>query len=210
MSDTQTLYEEHHRENRAPGFSIMKDDRGAFFAAIIGKRKKVLDLGCRDGALTAYFTEGNTVLGVDIDHEALARAAGLGFETRPMDLMGEWHEVEGRAFDVIVAGELLEHLFFPEGIVKKAYGHLEPGGLFIGSVPNAFSLKNRLRYLRGTTRHTPLADPTHINQFSAAALEDLLRKEFSEVKVSGLGRYATLARLFPNWCAFDLAFVARK
>ncbi len=210
MSDTQTLYEEHHRSSRAPGFSIMKDDRGEFFAKVLGKGKTVLDIGCRDGALTSYFVEGNTVLGVDIDEEALARAKEYGLETKPMDLMGDWHEIEQKRFDAIVAGELLEHLFFPEDIVKKAKEHLNPNGIFVGSVPNAYSLKNRLRYLAGKQKNTPLEDPTHINQFSVELLDGMLKKHFSNVEIHGLGRYPRLAALSPNWFAFDLAFVAQK
>jgi len=206
MSHTQELYEKHHADNRGEGFSILKDERGAHFSHLIGKGKRVLDIGCRDGALTAAFLEGNTVLGTDIDTQALARAQKRGITTRAMDLMGDWHEIEGERFDVIVAGELLEHLFYPGTIMDKAKTHLASGGRFIGSVPNAFSLKNRLRYLSGTRKNTPLADPTHINQFSAAELEFMLRERFGSVSVSGLGRYPKLAAFSPNWFAFDLVF----
>lgn len=209
MSHTKDLYEKHHAASRGEGFSILKDERGACFSGLIGKGKKVLDIGCRDGALTKAFLEGNTVLGVDIDENALMRAAELGITTRTMDLMGDWHELEGQTFDVIVAGELLEHLFYPETIVAKVREHLAQGGQFIGSVPNAFSLKNRLRYASGSRRHTPLADPTHINQFSVKELESMLREYFPQVDIKGLGRYQKLASLSPNWFAFDLVFVAR-
>lgn len=208
MSHTQELYEKHHAANRQEGFSILKDERGAYFAGLIGKGKRVLDIGCRDGALTVAFLEGNTVLGTDIDTQALARAEESGITTRTMDLMGDWQEIKGERFDVIVAGELLEHLFYPETIVAKVREHLAPGGHFIGSVPNAFSLKNRLRYLTGSIKNTPLADPTHINQFSAAELESMLRERFTKVSVSGLGRYPRLAAFSPNWFAFDLVFDA--
>jgi hypothetical protein len=88
--------------------------------------------------------------------------------------------------------------------------HLKPGGAFIGSVPNAFSLKNRLRYLAGRKKNTPLEDPTHINQFSAAELSRVLGGHFQSVTVTGLGRHERLARLWPNMLAFDLVFIAKK
>lgn len=210
MSFTQKLYEEHHTLSRGEGFSILKDDRGVFFSGVIGTGKKVLDIGCRDGALTQFFLEGNEVLGVDIDEKALARAEGRGVRVRPMDLMGDWHEIEGETYDAVVAGELLEHLFFPEEIVRKVEAHLIPGGTFTGSVPNAYSLKNRIRYLFGIQKNTPLSDPTHINQFSVASMKELLSGHFADVHMSGLGRYSRLAKLLPNWCAFDIVFVAKK
>ena len=64
----------------------------------------MLDLGCRDGALTSAYVEGNTVVGADIDQVALARAEKLGIETRWADL-DEPLPFEDASFDVVVAGE---------------------------------------------------------------------------------------------------------
>lgn len=209
ITHTQRLYERHHAERRDHGFSILKEDRGHFFSSTIGTGKKILDIGCRDGALTRFFVESNTVLGVDVDTNSLQRAKELGITTRYMDLYGDWSELHGERFDVIVAGEVLEHLFYPEDILKKVASHLSSGGMFIGSVPNAFSLKNRIRYLMGSKRYTPLSDPTHINQFSLDDITTVLKSSFSHVSVGGLGRYKRLAKRFPNLFAFDLVFCAR-
>jgi 2-polyprenyl-3-methyl-5-hydroxy-6-metoxy-1,4-benzoquinol methylase len=203
------VYEHHHAHNRQEGFSILKADRGALFAGWIGTGKRVLDIGCRDGALTRYFAAGNSVVGADVDRQALARAAAeLGIETKLVDVVAEWPFDE--TFDAVVAGEVLEHLYYPDKVSERVSASLRPGGIFVGSVPNAFSLKNRLRYLRGTTRHTPLADPTHINHFSADSLRAMLQKHFAHVEVVGLGRYRTLSRYAPSWVSFDLAFRATR
>lgn len=207
---TSELYEEHHNEHREKGFSILKDERGALFRERLGTGKRILDLGCRDGALTRYFVEGNQVLGVDVDAAALARAQSeIGIETRMLDAHGDWHELQGERFDAIVAGEVLEHLFYPRTVVRHIAEHLLPSGIFVGSVPNAFNLKNRLRYLAGQKKHTPLEDPTHINQFSVPEIRALLSESFMEVEIIGLGRHARLAQALPEYCAFDIAFVAR-
>lgn len=211
MSQTQSdIYKHHHKAHRQAGFSIMKAERGELLKEVIGKGKTILDIGCRDGALTSYFVEGNTVFGVDIDDTALAEAAKFGIETMKVDLNGDWYELLGQVFDVAVAGEVLEHVYFPEHIAGKVAGLLRPGGLFIGSVPNAFSLKNRLRYLFGIKRNTPLSDPTHITQFHIEELRGILLKHFSQVEIRGLGRYAFLAGLLPGFFAFDLFFICRK
>lgn len=208
---TQSLYEEHHTKRRSPGFSILKEERGTLFAHLLGSDKRILDLGCRDGALTRYFVKGNSVLGVDVDTQALARAhEEFGIETRELDAHGDWHELAGEQFDAIVAGEVLEHLFYPDRIVAHVAQHLKAEGMFVGSVPNAFSLKNRLRYMAGKKKNTPLEDPTHINQFNAAELYAVLKKHFSNVEITGLGRYERLARAWPNMLAFDLVFIAKK
>jgi len=212
MSETTSkIYQHHHANHRGSGFSILKQERGDLLKNIIGHDKSILDLGCRDGALTGFFTKGNQVLGVDVDEVLLGKASiNLGISTMKVDLNDGWNTITKNDFDVIVAGEILEHLYFPEEIVKKVVAHLNTRGLFVGSVPNAFSLKNRFRYLLGTKKHTPLEDPTHINHFSFHDLRRLLEKYFVNVEIIGLGRYRWLAKVFPSWFAFDLFFIATK
>ena len=211
MNSLEKIYEDHHRINRMEGFSILEKERGELLKDAIGKRKTVLDIGCRDGALTKYFSQDNRVLGVDIDKNSLAKAKqALGIKTLLMDLNGDWCELGDRKFDAIVAGEVLEHLYYPEDVIKKIIGHLGKGGIFLGSVPNAFNLKNRMRYLLNRKKNTPLEDPTHINHFNYRELKNLLGKYFNKVEIIGLGRFKTLARLMPNWFAFNLFFKAKS
>lgn len=209
MTDTQRdIYRHHHATNRESGFSVLKDERGKLLKELIGEGKSVLDTGCRDGALTKSFVHGNKVLGLDIDDRALAEAKKLGIEIMNIDLNGDWHELGDRKFDVAVAGEVLEHLYYPDLVTEKVARRLVPGGMFVGSVPNAFSLKNRMRYLIGKKVNTPLNDPTHITQFHINELKSILTNHFKRVEIIGLGRYHRLARIFPGLLGFDLFFVA--
>lgn len=189
---------------------MLKGIRGSFLVERIGKGKNVLDIGCRDGALTSTYCQGNNVLGLDIDQEALDYAATqFDIETKQVDLNGDWGVVEN-FYDAVVAGEVVEHLYSPDDVVRKIANVLKDEGVFLGSVPNAFSLKNRLRYVLGTKEHTPLADPTHINHFSRKELEDLLGKYFKIVNIFPIGKYAFLERFFPGLFSFVLIFEARE
>ncbi len=210
IDSLKEIYKHHHATSRERGFSVLKEERGNLLKELVGTDKQVLDIGCRDGGLTQFFKEGNQVLGLDIDQNALNEAAKLGIETKIVDLNGDWSELGNREFDVVVAGEVLEHLYYPEKVAGRAAKHLKVGGKFVGSVPNAFSLKNRLRYLMGSKRYTPLSDPTHITQFNARELETILNKHFQHVEIRGLGRYEKLAKFSPNLFAFDLFFIATK
>ncbi len=211
MSDSlKNIYAKHHADNRPENFSILEKERGDLLKDTIGLNKKVLDIGCRDGVLTKHFSKDNNVLGVDIDEGALAKAkASLGIETLSVDLNGDWRELKDRKFDVIVAGEVLEHLYFPKKIASQVAEHLNKDGMFIGSVPNAFSLKHRMRYLSGSKKYTPLSDPTHINQFSFSELNTLFEEYFKDVEIIGLGRYKMLSHLFPSFVAFDFFFICK-
>ncbi len=212
MSESlKKMYEDHHGNAREEGFSVMKSDRGILFSKIIGKGKDILDLGCRDGALTSFFVKGNKVMGVDIDQISLARAAkNLEIETATFDIQSEWTHLGDRKFDVVVAGEFLEHVFYPDRVIMKVSNILKKDGFFIGSVPNAFSLKNRIKYIFANKKYTPLSDPTHINHFSSNELKGLLSQYFFDVEIVGIGRLGFIARKFPQLFAFDLCFIAKN
>lgn len=210
-NNLEKMYRDHHSSSREIGFSILKKERGDILMKAVGESKRVLDIGCRDGALTKFFVNNNNVLGVDIDEHALQIAReSLGIEVIAVDLNGDWGELRGDKFDVAVAGEVLEHLYFPDRIIEKVAKHLNSSGIFVGSVPNAFSLKNRIRFLFGIKKHTPLSDPTHINQFHIKELRDLLQSHFTHVELMGLGRYKFLANILPGMFAFDIFFICRK
>ena len=194
-------YGEHHRRRRAEGDFVFVPERIPFFQAAIGRGRRVLDLGCRSGALTRHLLEGNEVVGLDVDAAALAKAAALGIQTVVADVE-EPLPFPDASFDAVVAGELLEHLRFPDALVAEVRRLLRPGGVFVGSVPNAFRLQSRLRFLRG---RPPEDDPTHLRLFSPAALRALLAG-FEDVRLVFLGgRYR---RLHPRLLARDLAFRA--
>lgn len=210
MPVLEDIYRSHHAARRGQDFVLLGDARGGFLSNAVGTGKKVLDIGCRDGALTSYFVKGNTVTGIDIDSVALARAKEtLGIETRQIDLNGEWGIPSG-SYDAIVAAEVVEHLYYPKEVFHKVAETLSAGGVFAGTVPNAFSLAHRMRYLRKQKHNTPLMDPTHINHFTVDELKILLSEHFTDIRILGLGRLGKLASLFPQAFAYDLAFSARK
>lgn len=178
----QKLYEQHHSQGSRQGFSIYEQKRGELFSKHIGKGKKVLDLGCRDGTLTRHFLKGNQVTGVDIDTKLLTKAAKLGIQTKHLDIYDSWGFKQ--KFDVVVAGELLEHLYQPEKVIAKAVKVLKTGGLMLVSVPNAYIVSARIRFLLG--QEIPAHyDPTHINLFSHNKLENMLSHYFETVDITG-------------------------
>lgn len=192
-------YERHNAVERGAGFAFEGELRGRLFARAIGVGRDVLDIGCRDGTVAKSFLAGNRVTGVDVDREALARAEAAGITAVWADL-GDRLPLPDASFDAVVAGEVLEHLSDPQLVVDEAFRVLRPGGVLVGTVPNAFRLKNRLRFLAGRPAEL---DPTHLQQFSATRLAAMLAS-FEDVRTAYLAsRFLRLSpRLFGNTLAF--------
>ena len=205
MERLEERYRAHHQDSRSPDFIWARPERTALFSeAVGGPGRRVLDLGCRYGALTAFYADGNEVVGLDIDREALGQAAErLGIETLWADLE-EPLRLEDGSFDVVVIGELLEHIREPQRLIDEARRVLRAGGALVGSTPNGFRLKNRLRFLAG--RH-PEVDPTHLHLFSPADVRALLA-DFDEPLLKFVA--GRLAPLHPRWFANVMFFTATK
>jgi SAM-dependent methyltransferase len=196
-------YAKHNRLERGADFVFGGSERAELFRRYVGgPGRRVLDLGCRDGALTQTYLEGNEVVGVDVDREALARAAERGIDTHWANL-DEPLPFDDAGFDVVVAGELLEHVPDPQGLVAEACRVLRSGGTLVGSVPNAFRLRNRLRFLRGLA---PETDATHLHMFTPDDVRALLER-FDDVRLHLIS--SRFLRLQPRLFANDIVFSGR-
>ncbi len=146
----------------------------------VGTSKKILDLGCRDGSFTKFLVDGNEVIGEDIDDIALPICSkNLGIKTYHLDLNDNFPFGDS-AFDVVVAGEIIEHIMMPENFVSESCRVLKTGGIFCGTTPNAYRLKTPWRFLTGKSL---CGDPSHLHFFSFDMLKYLLQKYFSIVEI---------------------------
>jgi SAM-dependent methyltransferase len=116
---------------------------------LVGKGKRVLDIGCSRGDFALFLTQhGNEVVGLDISEKAvsLCRARGIeafrvNVEVEPLPEIGD--------FDVVLMLELVEHLIDPLPVLRKVRGVLKSTGFLILSTPNAAYYKWRLQLLKG-------------------------------------------------------------
>ena len=199
------FYSEHHTMNNRRNQSVSEENRSLVFKKWMGVNKKVLDLGCRDGRLTRHFIGQNEVMGMDIDKVALKECEKkLNIKTKWVDFSTQI-PLATSSFDVIVAGEVLEHLPCPSITVAEVSRILKPNGLFIGSVPNSYHIKNRLRVLKGSLIDN---DQTHLRAYNVALLKYYLEKNFLiEELTSCRGRSSFLS---VAWFGRDIAWKCRN
>lgn len=207
------IYTEHHKNKRGNDFGLYLQERGELFSKIIGTDKTILDIGCRDGALSKFYKEKNTIVGFDIDEVAIKRANLKGIDARLTDLNSEWQIDYENKFDVVVASEIIEHLYNPDKIFNRLYATLKNNGVFIGSVPNAFRISSRIRLASGIKKGTSLEDPTHINHFSLEEIKKLLNNSgFIDIQFYTFPSFrgGLLAKFFPSLFSFMIIFSAKK
>lgn len=109
------------------------------------------DIGCLGGMATTHYaaTGIKTLHGYDISPASLTRLREQGFEGFYWNVDGEKCPALDQTYDVILAGEIIEHLVDTDSFAGELYRILKPHGRLIVSTPNLTSWYNRLRLLRG-------------------------------------------------------------
>jgi len=157
---------------------LADNDPYAFSLAFIGSGRRVLEVGCASGHMTAALVAaGNSVVGVEVDPDAAAEAANAAERVHVLDLdIESISAVEHELFDVVLAGDVLEHLRNPAAALDDVLTRLRPGGDLILSIPNVTHADVRLHLLEGRFDYAEsgLLDRTHLRWFTRASLRRLL------------------------------------
>jgi SAM-dependent methyltransferase len=148
-------------------------ERRRFFArAGVATPATLLDVGCGTGLfLVAASQRGWDPVGVEVSPEA----AFLGSQVHGFPVhVGRIEDLRGRfgPFRAVTVWEVLEHLPHPQKFLMQARELLLPGGILCGSVPNYA----RPRYRYGDDLGEASVPPVHLNFWTPAALERVLRK----------------------------------
>ena len=204
----QSFYESHHNEGQRLNQSFLESIRGQLFSDWIGKNKRVLDLGGRDGTLTKHFIEKNNVTLADIDENALEYAKkNYKVETMKVDL-NQSLPFKDNSFDVVVMAEVLEHLPYPNITLSEIKRVLKTNGRFIGNLPLAYHLKDRWQIIRGR-KLLISGDPTHLQFFSFDDVQKLISNFFNIEEIVIL-KGGKLSKKFPKAFARNIAFRCYK
>ena len=142
----------------------------------------VLDVGCGYATTTSRIqARANRVTGIEQDPTALETARRLlhsVVEADLTDLPAVRAALGQSRFDVIVFGDVLEHVAWPNRVLRSYMSFLEPGGRILISVPNIGLWSVRLGHLFGRFdyQETGVLDRTHLRFFTLKSVRALLRK----------------------------------
>lgn len=160
----------------------------------------LVDLGCGNGTLTAKMAGlASVVVGIDssLSGIQLARAENSEIRYVQHDLATPLPAELRASFDVALAAEVIEHLFLPRELFKRARESLRPGGHVVVSTPYHGWLKNVAIALCGKYdhHHRPGWDYGHIKFFSKRTLESLASEcGFEVVAWKMVGRLPLLSK----------------
>lgn len=141
--------------------------------------KRVLDVGCAEGRLGEALKEQGVewVEGVENDWDVYPKAKERLDEVYVCDAGNLYFSPDrnGAEFDVVVFGDILEHLEDPWGVVKSARRWLVPGGHIVVSIPNVgfadVVLKCAAQHWCYT--NSGILDRTHLRFFTKEGVRDL-------------------------------------
>lgn len=146
-------------------------------------KKNILDIGCFDGTfLSLIKNRNNNFHGLDASDYAITTSKKKSIyvkqfffdDVTKMPYPGDY-------FDLIIAGEIIEHIYDTDFFLEEVKRLLKRQGFFLISTPNIASLGRRLMLLSGLSPIIEISpneidSPGHIRYFTFKTLKWLLEK----------------------------------
>lgn len=166
--------------------------------------KKVLDVGCSSGVLTAEIAKAlpqSKVTGLDSYRKAIVFAQTkyphIAF------IVGDAHKLpfKNKVFDLVICTETLEHLVDPAKALGQIRRVLVPRGCAIISMDSGSLLFKIIWFFWTKTRGRVWRD-AHLHEFNAKILEDLIKNagfKITKKTTSHLGMAVTFCATPKVW-----------
>ena len=171
---------------------------------------KMLSIGCADGEFEMrYVTQGVVVYGIDGVALAIEKANAKGIRGTVADFSAEL-PYDTHSFDVVFAGEVIEHVFDVPRFLNEVFRVLRPDGELVLTTPNLARLTDRIRFLFGwSPKHVSPTHPYlkyHIHPFTPTSLRlalseagfQIVASKTNCVRLFGIWDSYLLGRLFPS------------
>lgn len=184
------------------------------------KGRNILDIGCavgykkEDWLHSKIKAVARSIYSIDLDHAAIEELQKLGYQVE----YGDAQDFSiGKKFDLVHAGELIEHLDNPGGFLKSVRDHLEPNGLLLMTTPNGLRISNTIYAATGGLR----VNFQHTCWYCEYTIKSILERMGFEVveigylkhEAHGIFRKAMLkirSWILPNRVAWNTLYVTAK
>lgn len=179
---------------------------------------KILDIGCGSGKISKeLLKKGYQVIGLDFSEEAIKKARAQGIQARKANLDEGIPEADG-TFNVVWAGDIVEHVFDPIGLLKESARVLTRGGIMLITIPNDVGIVSRLKMLFGISHQEQMYRTSgfykHHTFFTPCLIRFMLEKsglhEKIFYKILILGKKHFLIRFLPSAFYNEMIIQAEK
>ena len=157
-----------------------------YLRRLAGRDHDILEIGCGEGFLSAKIAEqDNRVVGIDLLAQPQRRDRMQDYHQADLDagLGATLDALEDRRFDRILFADVLEHLRYPEQMLRDCRGLLKSNGCIVVSVPNVANITVRLALLFGRFEYADrgILDRTHVRFFTRGSARRWLQANGFEV-----------------------------
>lgn len=180
------------------------------------ENQRILDVGCATGDFGQLLRRrGHYVIGIDISQLAINRAKKVLHAAYVVDIERQ-QLPKLKKFDLIILGDIIEHLFQPELTLKKVIKLLNPKGFILITTPNFLYWGNRISIFLGRFKYSQkgMFDESHIRFYSYQSLLELINNSGLNVTNQNhlsAGLYSQcLVKLFPSMFAYHFIVLAQK
>lgn len=168
----------HH--NYAYEVDTSSETASANVVRMVGQSKRVLEIGCGPGSITKVLAKqgGCQVTGLELDPEAIKDVTSHCVQVIQADLnSSEWPSLlDGvEQFDVVVAADVLEHLYDPWKTLQRMVPLINSNGYLVISLPHVGHAAVMSCLINGDFEYRDwgLLDRTHIRFFGIKNIKAL-------------------------------------
>lgn len=182
--------------------------------------KKILDIGCSNGAILKPFLKQHEVHGVDISECLVKKACEFGVKAKIHDLMQGPLPYADESFDAIFCGETIEHQIDTDWLMLESNRVLKKGGQLVLTFPNIRTPLGiaMMIFFDLPPMFSARYRASHLRDFTLRTIKIVLSKHgFRHDKSYGSAFYLPkigefwihLASLLPSW-SYTVVTVATK
>lgn len=190
MATVEELYK--NKKSGVDYYGLTRQDVVAFMGRYLKKSgrslEKVVEIGCSSGGTGKLIKEQfgtKYYAGLELMKDAVAVAktnidwAEQGNVEEMIDA-GEMGKIPQQPYDAVLYLDVLEHLYNPWKVVEASKELLKPGGLIVGSIPNAGNLYVLWKIMRDQFEYDEdgLLDRTHIRFFTLHTIKKMLEPHY--------------------------------
>lgn len=163
-------------------YKINPEVAGAKIIRMVGANKRVLELGPGPGSITRHLHEnGCRVTALELDEQAIKIVSAFCEQVHRCNLNEPlWPSLLDKQprFPVIVAGDVLEHLYDPWTTLQQMLTLLDPDGYVVVSLPHIAHNAVVACLLNGNFEYQPwgLLDKTHIRFWGMKNIQKLFEE----------------------------------